>query len=75
MNPSKRTDDYRTRAGVVLPYTPGRRYTQSTNEYLTAQSWIITPRDITTLVRSRRSSEPVTLLPGDENFDIVRNLK
>ena len=72
MNPLKSTDDYRTRAGVVLPFTPGAGYTQSTNEYTTAQSWIMTPQDVTTLIRSRRAAEPEVSI---ENYDIVRNLK
>ena len=71
-----RTDDFRTRDGVVLPYTPGAGYTRSDSEYQTGQSWIMKTEEISTLMRHRRAAEPLSLiLPGSEDFDIVRNHK
>ena len=72
----KRTDDYRTRDGVVLPYTPGAGYTRSDSEYQTGQSWIMKTEEISTLMRHRRAAEALSLiLPDSEDFDIVRNHK
>ena len=77
----KRTDDFRTREGVVLPFTPGGgRYHRSTSELQTAQSWIMKQEEISTIIRSRRESvrleEAVRFIfRDDERFDVARNLK
>ena len=76
----KRTDDFRTREGVVLPFTPGGGYHRSTSELQTAQSWIMKQEETSTIMRSRRESvrleEPVRFIfRDDERFDVARNLK
>ena len=75
-NNGEETDDYTTREGVVLPYTPGVGFITSDSEYQTGESWIMRTEELSTLMRQRRAAEPLSLiLPDSEDFDIVRNFK
>ena len=61
-----------------MPFTPGGGYTRSTSELQTAQSWIMKQEEISTIIRSRRESEPGPgrlILRDNEIFDLARNLK
>ena len=45
-NNGEKTDDYKTREGEVLPFTPSGGYTRSDSEFQCAKSWIMPDREV-----------------------------